>query len=146
MTNQSNGPTPVEQLLSAGASKATAKKARAIALLEAQKAASAGGSGIEDLLPTQVTKAINQLASVLAGRDLAVETNHLSDRPWMRVESMEARAMSDLTTAAQDGDTKALNQAQRKVQSLGSLFTLTEFIRCYTDWDLVGQRRDIDWG
>lgn len=73
-----------------------------------------------------IAKALNQLVSVLSGRGYATATNHLSHDPWQRIEAIEQMALQELTEAAQDGDTKALNQAQRKVQSLSSLFTIAD--------------------
>lgn len=79
-----------------------------------------------DLTPQGVTKALNQLASVLAGRELAVATNDLADQPIARIEAMIESAQADLMTAGQAGDTKLLGQSQRKLQSLISLLTLAK--------------------
>ena len=90
-----------------------------------------------DMTPDGVAKAINQLACVLAGKDLSIATNDLITDPFARIRSMAESASTDLLTAAQSGDSKALNQAQRKTQSLTSLATLAEVIRLGTDWDAI---------
>ncbi len=79
-----------------------------------------------DLTPHGVTKALNQLASVLAGKELAIATNDLDDQPIARIETMIETAQSDLMTAGQLGDSKLLGQSQRKLQSLISLLTLAK--------------------
>ncbi len=79
-----------------------------------------------DLTPHGVETALNQLASVLAGREMAIATNDLADQPIARIESMIDSAQSDLMTAGQLGDTKLLGQSQRKLQSLISLLTLAK--------------------
>ena len=84
-----------------------------------------------------MVRALNQLASVLAGRDLAVATNDLQDTPHLRIDAMLQKASADLVEAAQAGDSKALNQATRKTQSLTSLMTLAELTCCHVDWDSV---------
>lgn len=90
-----------------------------------------------DLSPLGVARAINQLACVVGGRDYALQTNSLIEDPFARLESMTCLAADDLINAAQHGDTKALNQAQRKSQSLASLDVLAQVIRIGVDWDAV---------
>lgn len=90
-----------------------------------------------DLTPDGVSKALNQLASVLGGRDLAVATNDLSSDPFARIQAIASAATQDLVEAAASGDSKALSQAQRKTQSLVSLATLAEVIRQGMDWDAI---------
>lgn len=87
--------------------------------------------------PDDITKSLNQLASVLAGRDLAIATNDLADDPFARIDAMAERSNTELLAAAQSGDSRALNQCQRKTQSLTSLATLAHVIRTGTDWDRI---------
>ena len=90
-----------------------------------------------DLSPEGVCAALNQIACVLAGRELALKTNDLADTPHLRIESMLQVASAQLIEAATAGDSKALNQATRKTQSLSSLMTLAELTTCHVDWSTV---------
>ena len=74
-------------------------------------------------------KGLNQLSCVIAGRETSLSTNDLVDDPLKRLLKMQAITALELQKAAADGDTKALNQAQRKVQSLASLVAMVDFAR-----------------
>ena len=83
----------------------------------------------------EVMKALNQLISVVAGRDGAISTNYLSETPLERISELISLASRDLTDAAQTGDQKAMKQAQRKLESLGSLRVLANSLVNETEWN-----------
>ena len=70
------------------------------------------------------TRALNQLACLISGRQVAIDTNHLDEDPIQRIEAMQSVAKDLLSCAAETGDMKALNQAQRKIESLTNLLVL----------------------
>jgi hypothetical protein len=74
----------------------------------------------------EVLKALNQLTSLVAGRDIALSTNDLADDPEARITHCIAAAAQEVTDGAMSGDQKKLKQGQRKLESLGSLKTLVE--------------------
>ena len=82
-----------------------------------------------------VTKALNQLISLVAGRQAAVETNHLAERPDDRIREITTLVANELIAATTSGDVKALKQCQRKVESLTSLKTLATVLMEEVDWD-----------
>ena len=67
------------------------------------------------------TKALNQLISVLAGRDIAIATNDLAGEPWRRLHAVMDKVTDETTEALEGGNAKAMLQVQRKNQSLTSL-------------------------
>lgn len=81
-----------------------------------------------------VQKALRQLISLVAGREGAVATNHLQDAPLERISQLISLASKDLTEAATSGDQKGMKQAQRKLESLGSLNTLATVLIKETEW------------
>ena len=83
----------------------------------------------------EVLRALNQLTSLVAGREAAIATNDLSDTPEQRVAEIVSMTSKDLIEAASSGDNKALKQAQRKLESLGSLKLLSEVLINEVDWD-----------
>lgn len=76
----------------------------------------------------EALKALNQLISLVAGRDLAIKTNDLADDPERRISDCIAAAAQEVTNGAMSGDQKVLKQGQRKLESLASLKTLLEEI------------------
>ena len=86
---------------------------------------------------TGVAKSLNQLACVLVGRDMSIATNELIDEPFERIDALVELVNAEFLTAAQSGDSRLLNQSQRKCQSLASLALLAYVIRTGTDWDRV---------
>ena len=73
---------------------------------------------------TRSTKALNQLASLIAGRHAALATNDLAHDPIARLEMLSSLITTDLQEAAKWGDQSMLKGATRKLESLGSLRVL----------------------
>jgi hypothetical protein len=71
-------------------------------------------------------RALNQLASLVVGRDRAVETNDLENDPIARVRKLKALVDADFRQANEIGDTKTLKQIERTMASLQSLLVLAE--------------------
>ena len=82
-----------------------------------------------------VLKALNQLTSLVAGRESAINTNHLAEDPVARVTEITTKTAEDLIKATTSGDNKALKQAQRKLESLSSLRTLAFCLMQEVEWD-----------
>tara|TARA_R100000951_G_C2606065_1_gene169690 strand:- start:309 stop:797 length:489 start_codon:yes stop_codon:yes gene_type:complete len=76
----------------------------------------------------KVANALNQLISLVSGRDIAIATNDLADRPVYRIGECYLQATEELTRAAQANDTKAMKQCQRKMESMNSLKVLASLI------------------
>jgi hypothetical protein len=74
----------------------------------------------------QQTKALNQLASLLAGRDAAVVTNALAHDPIARIEQLISISTTRLRRAAACGDQGEIKGTSRTIESLGSLLILAE--------------------
>ena len=83
----------------------------------------------------EVTEALDQLISLVAGRDSAIKTNGLAGSPKERITKITTFVAEELTAATQSGDMKAFKQIQRKVQSLGSLKTLATVLMDEVEWD-----------
>lgn len=81
-----------------------------------------------------VITSLNQLVSVIAGRDGAVATNHLSHDPSERVDQLIGLASRDLSDAAASGNQREMKQAQRKLESLMSLRIISTVLIKETDW------------
>ena len=81
-----------------------------------------------------VLKALNQLTSLVAGREAAIATNHLAEDPEGRLNEVTNMTAQDLVKASTSGDIKALKQAQRKLESLTSLKTLATCLMQEVDW------------
>jgi hypothetical protein len=71
-------------------------------------------------------RALNQLASLVVGRDRAVETNDLENDPIARVRKLKDLVDADFRQANEIGDTKTLKQIERTMASLQSLLVLAE--------------------
>jgi hypothetical protein len=71
-------------------------------------------------------RALNQLASLVVGRDRAIETNDLESDPIARVKKLKLLVDQDFRQANELGDTKTLKQVERTMASLQSLLTLAE--------------------
>jgi hypothetical protein len=78
-------------------------------------------------------KALNQLASVLVGRDRAVETNDLESHPIQRIRKLKTLVDEDFRQANELGDGKTLKQVARTMESLQSLLVLSE-LASEVDW------------
>ena len=74
----------------------------------------------------QQTRALNQLASLLVGRDAAISTNELAHDPIGRIEELLDMTSAELLRAAGAGDQGALKGASRKAEGLGSLLILAK--------------------
>ena len=84
---------------------------------------------------TDVLKALNQLISLVAGKEAATATNHLAEDPDARLNEITATAAQDLIKHTTSGDIRSLKQAQRKLESLASLRTLTTCLIKEVEWD-----------
>ena len=71
-------------------------------------------------------RALNQLASLVVGRDRAIETNDLETDPIARIKKLKELVDGDFRQANELGDTKSLKQVERTMASLQSLLTLAE--------------------
>lgn len=74
----------------------------------------------------QQTKALNQLASLLAGKDAAITTNALAHDPIARIEELLDMASLEMRRAAAAGDQTGVKGATRKAEALGSLRILAD--------------------
>lgn len=81
-----------------------------------------------------VLRALNQLIALVVGRNGAIATNHLADAPLERIGELISIASRDLTEAVTSGDQQATKQAQRKLESLGSLRILSTVLLNETEW------------
>ncbi|MBW0165961.1 MAG: hypothetical protein KXJ49_00500 [Vulcanococcus sp.] len=71
-------------------------------------------------------RALNQLASLVVGRDRAIETNDLESDPIARIKKLKLLVDQDFRQANELGDTKTVKQVERTMASLQSLLTLAE--------------------
>jgi polyphosphate kinase len=83
----------------------------------------------------EVTEALDQLISLVAGRESAIKTNDLAGSPKERINKITTFVAEELTEATKTGDMKAFKQIQRKVGSLGSLKTLATVLMDEVVWD-----------
>jgi hypothetical protein len=72
------------------------------------------------------TRALNQLASLLGGRDMALATNDFDHDPIARIEALITMASDEMRKAAAAGDQTTLKGAARKMESLGNLQILAK--------------------
>ncbi len=80
-----------------------------------------------------VFRALNQLSSLVVGRERAVQTNDLETDPIARIKKLKLLVDQDFRQANELGDTKRLKQVERSMASLQSLLTLAELVE------------DIEW-
>jgi hypothetical protein len=71
-------------------------------------------------------RALNQLASLVVGRERAIETNNLEADPIARIQQLKELIDQDFRQANQIGDLKTLKQIERTMASLQSLLVLAE--------------------
>jgi hypothetical protein len=71
-------------------------------------------------------RALNQLASLVVGRDRAIETNDLEADPIARIRKLKELIDQDFRQANEIGDSKTLKQIERTMASLQSLLVLAE--------------------
>ena len=71
-------------------------------------------------------RALNQLASLVVGRERAIETNDLEADPITRIRKLKELIDQDFRQANQIGDSKTLKQIERTMASLQSLLVLAE--------------------
>lgn len=71
-------------------------------------------------------RALNQLSSLVVGRDRAIETNDLEHDPIARIKKLKDLVDGDFRQANELGDTRTLKQVERTMASLQSLLTLAE--------------------
>jgi hypothetical protein len=63
-------------------------------------------------------KALNQLASLVVGRDRAIESHDLENDPIQRIKRLKTLVDSDFQQANELGDSKTLKQVERTMSSL----------------------------
>lgn len=78
-------------------------------------------------------KALNQLASLVVGRDRSIETNDLENDPIQRIRKLKALVDEDFRQSNELGDNKTLKQVERTMASLQSLLVLAE-LASEVDW------------
>lgn len=83
----------------------------------------------------KVQEALDQLISLVAGREAAIRTNDLAGDPVGRIREVTNVISEELMTSTQSGDIKAIKQCQRKVTSLTSLKTLATCLMDEVEWD-----------
>jgi hypothetical protein len=71
-------------------------------------------------------RALNQLASLVVGRERAILTNDLENDPIARIKKLKMLLDEDFRAANQIGDSKSLKQIERSMASLQSLLVLAE--------------------
>jgi hypothetical protein len=71
-------------------------------------------------------RALNQLASLVVGRDRAILTHDLENDPIARIKKLKLLVDQDFRQANELGDTKTIKQVERTMASLQSLLTLAE--------------------
>jgi hypothetical protein len=74
----------------------------------------------------EVFKSLNQLASVVVGRDRAIETNDLEQDPIARIKKLKLLVDADFRQANELKDARTLKSIERTMSSLQSLLTLAE--------------------
>jgi hypothetical protein len=78
-------------------------------------------------------RALNQLASLVVGRERAILTNDLENDPIARIKKLKMLLDDDFRTANKIGDSKSLKQIERSMASLQSLLVLAELVD-EVDW------------
>ena len=78
-------------------------------------------------------KALNQLASLVVGRDRSIETNDLENDPIQRIRKLKDLVDEDFRQSNELGDSKTLKQVERTMASLQSLLVLAE-LASEVDW------------
>jgi hypothetical protein len=78
-------------------------------------------------------KALNQLASLVVGRDRSIETNDLENDPIQRIRKLKELVDEDFRQSNELGDSKTLKQVERTMASLQSLLVLAE-LASEVDW------------
>ena len=94
----------------------------------------------------QADRALNQLTSLVGGRDLAIATNHLTGDPAARIEAMRIMV---LEAAAKPTRMRTASEIARddrsmttKIDSLGSLRTLADLVG-EVEWDEQPQLEEV---
>jgi hypothetical protein len=83
----------------------------------------------------EIQAALDQLISLVAGREAAIRTNDLAGDPVGRIREVTNVISEELIGSTQSGDIKAIKQCQRKVTSLTSLKTLATCLMDEVDWE-----------
>ena len=78
-------------------------------------------------------KALNQLASLVVGRDRSIETNDLENDQIQRIRKLKELVDEDFRQSNELGDSKTLKQVERTMASLQSLLVLAE-LASEVDW------------
>jgi hypothetical protein len=71
-------------------------------------------------------RALNQLASLVVGRERAIQTHDLENDPIGRIKKLKLLLDDDFRAANQIADSKTLKQIERTMASLQSLLVLAE--------------------
>ena len=83
----------------------------------------------------EIQAALDQLISLVAGREAAIKTNDLAGDPVGRIREITNVISNELVSSTQGGDIKAIKQCQRKVESLTSLKTIATCLMDEVEWD-----------
>ena len=84
---------------------------------------------------TSVISALNQLSSLIAGRDMAFRTKDRHENPIDRIGEMTSIVASEMKSACDPIDHRRLKVAQTKLESLHSLETLAKCTLDEVIWD-----------
>ena len=94
----------------------------------------------------QADRALNQLASLVGGRDLAIATNHLTGDPVQRIEAMRVMVLEAAAKPTRLRSAAEIARDDRsmttKIDSLGSLRTLANLV-AEVDWDEQPQLEEV---
>ncbi len=83
----------------------------------------------------EVLESLDQLISLVSGREAAVSTNHLESKPLERISAITDVVAQEVVTATKNDDVKSIKQCRRKIQSLTSLKTLATVLMNEVEWD-----------
>ena len=83
----------------------------------------------------QVLNSLDQLISLVSGRDAAITTNNLEGKPLERISAITNVIAEELMTATKTDDTRGIKQCRRKIESLTSLKTLSTVLMNEVEWD-----------
>ncbi len=83
----------------------------------------------------QVLNSLDQLISLVSGRDAAISTNELEGKPLERISAITNVVAQEVVTATKADDARGIKQCRRKIESLTSLKTLATVLMDEVEWD-----------
>lgn len=83
----------------------------------------------------EVLEALDQLITLVSGREASIKTNDLAGKPIERIREITSIVAEELASAATTDDIKTIKQCRRKVESLTSLKTLSSVLLNEVEWD-----------